>query len=104
VVFDPVQQIGFLRFRGIPANDPRLEQYQLWIADGDRDSPEPVDGGVFDVPVQSTASGDVIVPFRAKLPVGKPMAFVITMERPGGVVVSKQERVMALARVPSSGT
>ena len=47
------------------------------------------------------ASGDVIVPFRAKLPVGKPAAFVVTMEQPGGVVVSKQERVMALAKVPA---
>ena len=101
VVFDPVRQIGFLRFRGIPANDPRLEQYQLWIADAGRAQPEPVDGGVFDVSPQTTASGDVIVPFRAKLPVGKPAAFVVTMEQPGGVVVSKQERVMALAKVPA---
>ena len=29
VVFDPVSQRGFLTFRGIPANDPRLAQYQL---------------------------------------------------------------------------
>jgi hypothetical protein len=60
-----------------------------------------VDGGVFDVTPQATASGDVIVPFRAKLPVGKAAAFVVTMEQPGGVVVSKQERVLALAKVPS---
>src|SRR6185295_19400023 len=90
VVFDPVRQIGFLRFQGIPANDPRLAQYQLWIADAGRRQPEPVDGGVFDVTPQATASGDVIIPFRAKLPVGKPAAFVVTMEQPGGVVVSKQ--------------
>ncbi len=101
VVFDPVRQIGFLRFKGIPANDPRLEQYQLWIADAARAQPEPVDGGVFDVSPQTTASGDVIVPFQAKLPVGKAAAFVVTMEQPGGVVVSKQERVMALAKVPT---
>lgn len=101
VVFDPVRQIGFLRFRGIPANDPRLAQYQLWIADAERKQPEPVDGGVFDVPTQATPEGDVIVPFHAKLPVGKPAAFVVTMEQPGGVVVSKQERVLALAKVPN---
>ncbi|MGC3981082.1 MAG: anti-sigma factor [Steroidobacteraceae bacterium] len=98
VVFDPVTQQGYLRFRGIPANDPRLEQYQLWIADASRTPPEPVDGGVFDTP-QTTAIGDVIIPFTAKLPVGKPAAFVVTVEQPGGVVVSKQERVLALAKV-----
>jgi hypothetical protein len=101
VVFDPVRQVGFLRFHGIPVNDPRLAQYQLWIADAGRKQPEPVDGGVFDVKAQATGDGDVIVPFRAKLPVGKPAAFVVTMEQPGGVVVSKQERVLALAKVPA---
>ena len=95
VVFDPVSQRGVLRFRGIPANDPRRAQYQLWIADAGRGQPEPVDGGVFDI----TESGDVIIPFQAKLPVDKPAAFVVTLEQPGGVVVSKQEHVMALAKV-----
>jgi len=98
VVFDPITQRGYLRFRGIPANDPRLEQYQLWIADAARTPPEPVDGGVFNTP-QTTVTGDVIIPFEAKLPVGKPAAFVVTVEQPGGVVVSKQERVLALAKV-----
>ena len=101
VVFDPVTQRGYLRFHGIPANDPRLEQYQLWIADASRKPPEPVDGGVFNAP-QTTATGDVIIPFEAKLPVGKPAAFVVTVEQPGGVVVSKQERVLALAKVSGS--
>jgi hypothetical protein len=100
VVFDPRTQRGYLRFRGLPANDPRLEQYQLWIADAARVAPEPVDGGVFDTP-QTTRRGDVIIPFEATLPVGKPAAFVVTVERPGGVVVSKQERVLALAKVTS---
>ncbi|MFL6617053.1 MAG: anti-sigma factor [Povalibacter sp.] len=99
VVFDPVTQRGFLRFRGIPANDPRLAQYQLWIADAGRPQPEPVDGGVFNVTTME--NGDVIIPFQAKLPVGKPAAFVVTLEQPGGVVVSKQEKVMALAKVPA---
>jgi hypothetical protein len=98
VVFDPVTQTGYLRFRGIPANDPRLAQYQLWIADGSRAQPEPVDGGVFDVPTTAT-NGDIIVPFRAKLAVGAPAAFVVTVEQPGGVVVSRQERVLALGKV-----
>lgn len=108
VVFDPVSQQGFLRFRGIPANDPRLAQYQLWIADADRNQPEPVDGGVFDIAAHDAsatieANGDIIIPFKAKLPVGKPAAFVVTLEQPGGVVVSKQEKVMVLAKV-AAGT
>jgi hypothetical protein len=57
-----------------------------------------VDGGVFNTP-QASVMGDVIIPFEAKLPVGKPAAFVVTVEQPGGVVVSKQERVLALAQV-----
>lgn len=98
VVFDPVTQRGYLRFRGLPPNDPRREQYQLWIADTSRAYPEPVDGGVFDV-ATTAPNGDVIIPFHAKLPVGNPAAFVVTAEKPGGVVVSRQEKVLALAKV-----
>lgn len=101
VVFDPQTQRGYLLFRGIPANDPRLAQYQLWIADAGRSRPEPVDGGVFDVPpTPGTPTGEVLIPFVAKLRVGRPAAFVVTVEAPGGVVVSRQEQVLALARVP----
>lgn len=101
VVFDPATQRGYLLFRGIPANDPRLSRYQLWIADKSRTAPEPVDGGVFDVQPQATATGDVIIPFSAKLPVGAPAAFVVTVEQPAGVVVSKQEKVLAIGAVPA---
>ena len=56
----------------------------------------PVDGGVFDV----RGDGDeVIVPIRASLPVGSPLAFAVTIERPGGVVVSDRSRVVVIARV-----
>ncbi len=44
----------------------------------------PVDGGVFDI----TGEGEVIVPIDAKLPIGTPAVFAITLEQPGGVVVS----------------
>jgi hypothetical protein len=98
VVFDPVTQRGYLLFHDIPANDPRLARYQLWIADGSRKEPEPVDGGVFDVR-PAASHGDVIIPFTAKLPVGSPAAFVVTVEQPQGVVVSKQERVLAIGAV-----
>ena len=78
----------------MPANDPATSQYQLWIVDPARDE-LPVDGGVFDIP----ASADpVVIPIDAKLPVKAPAAFVITREKPGGVVRSKQEIVVAIAK------
>ena len=68
----------------MPANDPGQSQYQLWIVDPDR-SAQPVDGGVFDIP---SGTKEVIIPIDAKLDVSKPQAFAITLEKPGGVVVS----------------
>jgi hypothetical protein len=96
VVWDARTQTGYLRFVGLRRNDPSLEQYQLWIFDGSRDQRYPVDGGVFDV----RSDGDeLVVPIRASLPVGTPLAFAVTIERPGGVVVSDRNRVVVIARV-----
>ncbi|MEM7610833.1 MAG: anti-sigma factor [Pseudomonadota bacterium] len=84
VVWNNDEQRGYLRLVGMPANDPSVAQYQLWIVDPDRDA-NPIDGGVFDVP----ASGEeVLIPIDAKLQVVTPAAFAITREQPGGVVVS----------------
>ena len=85
VVWNPVTQQGFLRFVGLRPNDPQMHQYQLWIFDAARDQRYPVDGGVFDVPANQ---GEVVVPIRAALPVGSAKAFAVTIEKPGGVVVS----------------
>jgi len=94
VVWSNAEQKGFMRFSGLSQNDPAATQYQLWIFDGERDDKFPVDGGVFDV----TAGGDVIVPIKAKLKVGKPVLFAVTVEKPGGVVVSKRERIVVTAK------
>jgi len=94
VVWSNAEQKGFMRFSGLSQNDPAATQYQLWIFDGDRDDKFPVDGGVFDV----TSGGDVVVPIKAKLKVGKPVLFAVTVERPGGVVVSKRERIVVTAK------
>ena len=91
---DSLQQ-GLMKLTGIPANDPSKAQYQLWIVDPARDADAPVDGGVFDIPASGTS---VIVPIAAKLALSNPKAFVITLEQPGGVVKSKQEKVVALAK------
>jgi hypothetical protein len=99
VVWSPSQQRGYLRFRGLAPNDPRVSQYQLWIFDRQRDEKFPVDGGVFDV----TSTGEVIVPISAKLRVGGAALFAVTVEAPGGVVVSKRERIVVTAAPARAG-
>jgi len=94
VVWSTEAQQGFMTFRGLPVNDPTKEQYQLWIIDPSRDE-KPVDGGVFDI----ASAGESIVPIRAKLRVDKPTVFAITVEKPGGVVVSDQKRLPLLAKL-----
>ncbi|MGI9291567.1 MAG: anti-sigma factor domain-containing protein [Gammaproteobacteria bacterium] len=85
VVWSDTEQSGYMRLAGLPANDPAVAQYQLWIVDPER-SPQPVDGGVFDIP---TGTREAIVPINAKLAVDAPTVFAITLEQPGGVVVSE---------------
>ena len=84
-----------MRFRGLPANDGKAETYQLWIFDKTQDKATPIDGGTFDVP----ADGEVVIPINAKLKAAGPEMFAITIEKPGGVVVSKREKIAALAKV-----
>ncbi len=94
VVWSDSRQEGYMTLSNIPANDPTKRQYQLWIVDPARDE-IPVDGGVFDIPAGASS---VVIPIDAKLAVRSPAAFVITLEQPGGVVKSKQEVVVALAK------
>ena len=88
-------QNGVIVLHGLPSNEPLRSQYQLWIVDKNRDR-YPVDGGVFNY---SGRDGSTIISIDAKLRVDTPEAFVITEEPPGGVVVSKQDRVVAVALV-----
>jgi len=94
VVWSDTEQEGYMVLTDLPINEPADKQYQLWIVDPTRDE-APVDGGVFDIPADSPTA---IIPIDAKLAVKKPQAFVITLEQPGGVVKSKQEIVVALAK------
>jgi hypothetical protein len=55
----------------------------------------PVDGGVFEIPADG---GEVVIPIEAKLPVGQPTLFAVTVEPPGGVVVSSRERIVLVAQ------
>jgi len=92
-IFDSRSSKGLLVIEGLAVNDPTLEQYQLWIFDAARDDRYPVDGGVFDVPL----GGRAVIPVAAKLSVDKPVLFAVTIERPGGVVVSER-RIAILAK------
>ena len=97
VVWSLESQEGYLSFQGLPVNDPNVEQYQLWIIDPSRDK-HPIDGGVFDI----VSNGTSIIPIDAKLAVVNPQAFAITVEKPGGVVVSEQKRLPLIAALPQS--
>jgi len=94
VVWSNTAQKGFVRFRNLPVNDRTKEQYQLWIFD--ENQKHPIDAGVFD----ADAAGEIVIPLDAKIKVAKPTMFAVTAEKPGGVVVSPLEKVMAVAKVP----
>lgn len=95
VVWSQRQQRGFMRFSGLPVNSPTKEQYQLWIFAKNQSDKTPIDGGVFDI----GSTGEVVVPIDAKLHVQDPFLFAVTIEQPGGVVVSSRERLPLLAKV-----
>ncbi len=97
VVWSKSRQAGYMRFSGLSANDPSASQYQLWIFDRSRDDRFPVDGGVFDIP---PGAAEVIVPIQAKLSVDQAYLFAVTVEQPGGVVVSSRERIVLLGQAP----
>ncbi len=95
VVWSNEKQQGYMRFTNLPQNDPKQSVYQLWIFDENQDEKYPVDGGIFDA--QNNA--EIIVPINAKLKVGKPTLFAITIEKAGGVVVSKRDKLILTAKV-----
>jgi hypothetical protein len=95
IVWSNAEQKGYLRFRGLPANDPNKETYQLWIFDENQSDKTPIDGGVFD----ASNNGEIIIPIDAKINVKKPKMFAVTVEKPGGVVVSDRQKLVAIAKV-----
>jgi hypothetical protein len=96
VIWSNRLQRGVMVFRGLSPNDPTAKQYQLWIFDKNQDDRYPIDGGVFDVPA---GAAEVIVPIDAKLRVRQPTMFAVTLEKPGGVVVSSRAELPLLAKV-----
>jgi len=98
IVWSEAKQTGYMRFRGLPVNDAEKTCYQLWIFDKTQDKATPIDGGTFDVKTE----GEVVIPITAKLKALGPEMFAITIEKQGGVVVSKREKIAALAKVETS--
>ncbi|MCH9686230.1 MAG: anti-sigma factor [Deltaproteobacteria bacterium] len=96
VVWSNQEQAGFMRLRNLPPNDPRKDVYQLWIFDAERDERFPVDGGVFSI---EPGTREAVVPIAARLAVSRATLFAVTVEAPGGVVVSDRSRIAALAKV-----
>ena len=95
VVWSETRQEGYMRFRNLPVNLPTKEQYQLWIFAENQSAETPIDGGVFDI----TSQQETVVPIEAKLNADNVYMFAVTMEKPGGVVVSSRERLPLLAKV-----
>ena len=83
--WNPAKQEGYMTLQGLAPLDPSKGVYQLWIFDARRDQRYPIDGGVFTVRNPTPRRW---IPFRAPLPVEKPTLFAITLEPPGGVVLS----------------
>ena len=99
VIWSDKLQRGVMEFKGLEANDPKQNQYQLWIFDADRPEATPVDGGVFNIPA---GKKEVLIPIDSRLPISKATLFAITVEKPGGVVVSDRKRLPLLAPVPKA--
>lgn len=92
VVWNDDLQSGYLRFVGLDVNDPRREQYQVWIID-DRGMEQKVSGGVFN----ATADGEVIVPIHPGIDVRRVALFAVTVEDPGGTWVPDLKRRVVVA-------
>lgn len=98
IVWSDSEQQGYMRFAGLAANDSESEQYQLWIFDREQDDAHPIDGGVFNIPA---GASEVLIPIDAKISVSEAWMFAITVEKPGGVVVSDRSRLPLLATTAS---
>ena len=106
VVWNEREQRGYMTFRGLPANDPTKEQFQLWIVDA-RGLAQRVSGGIFNSNGLNSgwqgevrteeAGGELIVEISPRIHVGEPALFAVTIEGPGGTWVSDMKRRVVAA-------
>jgi len=85
------QQSGFVTLSGLEVNDPDQFQYQVWTIDANQKYP--VTCGVFNVVDQNRT----VIRLRPNLKIKKAVQFMVTQERPGGVVASSRENIVAVA-------
>lgn len=78
IVWDSAKQQGILRTADVPATTTE-EDYQLWIADAKYNAP--VNAGIFKV----DKSGRTEMIFRPRLRITAATAFLVSLERKGGV-------------------
>lgn len=86
-------QRGVMHFSGLPANDPRSSQYQLWIID-ERGLSQRINGAIFN----STPDGELDVEIAPSIAVRNAAAFAVTIEQPGGTWVSDMTRRVVIAK------
>ena len=98
VVWNDELETGYLRFVGLPVNDPSKEQYQVWVID-ERGMEQKVSGGVFN----ASNEGEVIVPIDPAIDVGRVAVFAITVENPGGTWVPDLSKRVVVAPRPADG-
>jgi anti-sigma-K factor RskA len=79
----------------MPVLDASKETYQLWIVDDERNEKTPVSGGIFNM----SGTGEIIIPINAQLRILKPKQFAVSKEKAGGVVVTKPDRIVAIAKI-----
>ena len=96
MVWSQARQRGYLRLTGLAPVDPARGAYQLWIFDALRDPRYPVDGGAFTL---GDDKAPTLVPVKPSVAVGRPTLFAITLEPPGGVVVSDRRRILMTGEV-----
>ncbi|MFZ4574510.1 MAG: hypothetical protein ACOYN0_08945 [Phycisphaerales bacterium] len=92
VVWNDRLETGFVRFVGLKPNDPKVEQYQVWVID-ERGLEQKVSGGVFN----ANEAGEVIVPITPGIDVGRVALFAVTVEKPGGTWVPDLKRRLVVA-------
>ena len=97
VAWDSTSQRGYMRFRNLEVNDPAMSQHQLWIIDANRYPAHPVNGGVFYIP---RGQAEVTIPVVPAILAHNAQTFVVTVESPGGVVVSDRQQVVTVAKFP----
>jgi len=86
-------QTGYMTFTNLPVNDPRAQQYQLWIID-ERGIETRISGGVFD---GQGDQSELVVEIEPAIAIRGAKAFAVTIEKPGGVWVSDMTRRVVIA-------